>query len=166
MASVYTRTGDKGTTGLYTGERVNKDSLRVEAYGTIDELDSVLGLCRATAKNDRVKEVVYHVQKYLWLVMADIASIGKPANVTDEHTAELEKIIDEFDEKLEPLNEFLVPGDNLSSAYLDFARTVARRGERSLWRLSREEEIHEETIRFLNRLSDLCFIMMRTEREL
>ncbi len=165
MATVYTKTGDKGQTSLYTGERVDKDCLRVETYGTIDELDSALGVARANVTHKDVAEAIKEVQKQLWLLMADIASIGKEPAITDDHVKRLEEIIDGFDAKLEPLTSFLIPGENKSSAFLDVARTIARRAERSLWRLSRTEEVHDVDMRYLNRLSDLCFILGRVESE-
>lgn len=165
MAKVYTRTGDKGKTSLYTGERVSKASLRVKTYGTIDEADSVLGLARAFAAHDKVKETVYKLQKELWLLMADIASLGAPANITDGHVKALEEIIDAYTDELEPLNHFIVPGDTKSSAPLDMARVVVRRAERLMWRLGEEEEIHESDLKYLNRLSDLCFTLARYEAE-
>ena len=164
-ASVYTRTGDKGKTSLYTGERVGKGSLRVEVYGTIDETDSVLGMARAFATHENVKEIIFKLQKELWLLMADVASIGAEPNVKDENVDELEHIIDELDEKLEPLNHFLVPGETKASSFLDLARTVVRRAERLMWRMADEGGVHEVDIRYLNRLSDLCFTLSRYESE-
>lgn len=166
MSKVYTKTGDKGTTGLYTGQRVEKGSLRVEAYGTVDESQAALGLARALAKHEDVKEDILRVEKELWLLMADVASIGKEANITEEHVSGLEETIDRYDARLKPLSHFLVPGDTHAGACLDVARTVVRRAERCFWRLRKEEEIHEVDIRYLNRLSDLCFILGRVETEL
>lgn len=110
MAKVYTRTGDKGKTSLYTGERVSKGCQRVETYGTIDEVDSVLGEARAFATHDNVKETIYALQKELWLLMADVASVGKEANITPDHVTKLEQIIDTYTDELAPLDHFLVPG--------------------------------------------------------
>ena len=110
MSKVYTRTGDKGKTSLYTGERVSKGSLRVETYGTVDEVDSVLGMARAFATHDNVKETIYKIQKDLWLLMADIASVGKEANITSDNVTELEQIIDKYTESLEPLDHFFGSG--------------------------------------------------------
>lgn len=166
MSKVYTKTGDKGTTGLYTGQRVEKGSLRVEAYGTIDEAQAALGLARAVATHADVKEDIIKLEKDLWMLMADVASVGKEASITDNHVAELEQIIDKYDARLEPLSHFLLPGETHAAACLDVARTVVRRAERCFWRLSREEEVHEVDIRYLNRLSDLCFILARVETEL
>lgn len=165
MAKVYTRTGDKGKTSLYTGERVSKASLRVETYGTIDEADSVLGLARAFAAHDKVKDTIYKLQKELWLLMADIASLGAAANITDDHVKALEDTIDAYTDELAPLDHFLVPGDTQGAAPLDMARSVVRRAERLMWRLGEEEEIHESDLKYLNRLSDLCFTLARYEAE-
>ena len=165
MSKVYTRTGDKGKTSLYTGERVSKGSLRVETYGTVDEVDSVLGMARAFATHDNVKETIYKIQKDLWLLMADIASVGKEANITSDNITELEQIIDKYTESLEPLAHFLVPGDTQSASFFDMARSVVRRAERDMWRLAETEEVHETGIRYLNRLSDLCFTLSRYEAE-
>ncbi len=166
MSKVYTKTGDKGTTGLFTGQRVEKGSLRVEAYGTVDEAQAALGLARSVAKHEEVKEDIYRVEKELWLLMADVASIGKEANITDEHVKALEETIDKYDARLEPLTSFLVPGETHSGACLDIARTVVRRAERCFWRLQKEEDVHDVDVKYLNRLSDLCFILGRAETEL
>lgn len=165
MAKIYTRTGDKGQTSLYTGERVSKASLRVEAYGTIDEADSVLGTARAFAIHDNVKNTIFKIQKDLWLLMADIASINGDTNIKPEHVKELEVLIDQYTEKLAPLDHFLVPGATQSSSFLDVARSVVRRAERDLWRLSETEAVEEADIKYLNRLSDLCFTLSRYEAE-
>ena len=160
---VYTKTGDKGQTGLYTGERVDKDSVRVEAYGMVDEADSALGMARAIAVNPEVKTTIYDLQKLLWSLMADVASVGAEPRITGKEVQQLEALIDKFDAELPPLTSFLVPGDTASSAALDIARTVTRRAERQLWRLSRQEELSGEGLVFLNRLSDLCFVLARME---
>ena len=165
MAKVYTRTGDRGQTSLYTGERVSKGSLRVETYGTIDEVDSVLGSARAFVVHQNVKETIFKIQKDLWLLMADVASLGKEPNIGSDHVKDLEQTIDKYMEELEPLDHFLVPGETQGAAFLDVARAVVRRAERSMWRLSEAEEVHESGIRYLNRLSDLCFTLSRYETE-
>ncbi|MBU2701083.1 cob(I)alamin adenosyltransferase [Sporomusaceae bacterium BoRhaA] len=160
---VYTKTGDKGTTGLYTGERIAKDSLRVEAYGTVDEITSVLGLARSQCQNSSVVSTIYDVQKLLMSVMAQLASLGECHYITNEHIKLLEKTIDDIDAKLPPLTAFLIPGDSIGSACLDQARTVTRRAERQVLRLSHEEVVDESLLVFLNRLSDLCFVLSRME---
>ncbi len=168
MSKVYTKTGDKGTTGLLTGERIKKTSARVEAYGTVDEVTSALGLARATCTKPEVKEAVFKLQKLLMLVMADLASAGNQERyITAEHVAALEQMIDEFDAKLPPLKSFIVPGDTPGAAALDLARTVTRRAERQTLRLQAEEAdaVNEQLLIGLNRLSDLCFVLSRLESE-
>lgn len=164
---IYTKTGDKGSTSLYTGERIGKDSVRVEAYGTIDELDSSLGLARSLCQSSEVAEAIYQVQKLLPGTMAVVASIAEPMPTLGEGTVQsMEAMIDRFDAKLAPLTHFLIPGGKPGAAALDVARTVARRAERQLWRLSRQEAVDEQVLILLNRLSDLCFILARAENEL
>lgn len=168
MSKVYTKTGDKGTTGLLTGERVKKTGTRVEAYGTVDEVNSALGLARANCTRPEVKEAIFKLQKLLMLFMADLASAGgKMQYVTAEHVTSLEQMIDEFDGKLPPLNSFIVPGDTVGAAALDLARTVTRRSERQTLRLKEESEdqMNENLLIGLNRLSDLCFVLSRFESE-
>lgn len=161
---VYTKTGDEGTTGLLTGERIEKDSLRVEAYGTIDEVNSALGLARTWCTNADVKDVIYHGQKTLAMMMADLASLHSDVHyITQEHIRQFEQYIDQFDAQLPPLTEFIIPGGNAGSAALDLARTVTRRAERQVLRLSRQEAVNEQILISLNRLSDLCFMMARVE---
>lgn len=168
MASnVYTKTGDKGSTSLYTGERVRKSSLRVDAYGTIDELQSCLGVARAFSEHKDIQQVIYNIEKTLWLLMADIASMGKEPNITEDNITELEHIIDSYEAKMEPLTKFIVPGDKKSSALLHQCRTVTRRAERALWRVvDNDEPVHAVDIRYLNRLSDCCYMLARAEFEL
>jgi len=161
---VYTKTGDKGTTGLLTGERIEKDSLRVEAYGSIDEISSALGIARVWCVKDNVKEIIYKVQKDLMMLMAEVASVNSSAHyITQEHSKEFEQLIDQLDAQLPPLTEFIIPGGNAGAAALDLARTVTRRAERQTLRLSRQEPINEQVAIMLNRLSDLCFMLARTE---
>ena len=161
---VYTKTGDKGLTGLLTGERIEKDSLRVEAYGAIDEISSALGLARVWCTKADVKEIIYNTQKILMMVMAEVASTSNDTHyITKEHSAQFEQYIDELDAKLPPLNAFIIPGGNAGAAALDLARTVTRRAERQVLRLSRQETVNEDVLITLNRLSDLCFVLSRVE---
>lgn len=161
---VYTKTGDQGTTSLFTGERVLKDSLRVEVYGTVDELNSTLGLARSQCQLEEVKGTILELQKMLMSLMADLASLNPQEwLINPEHISVLERKIDQGEAELPPLRQFIIPGDNLAAAYLDVARTVTRRAERALWRLSREEAVEPHHLIFLNRLSDLCFILERLE---
>jgi len=164
--SVYTRTGDTGTTSLLTGERVEKCSVRVEAYGNIDEVCSVLGMARAADVPQRVKETALAIQKFLGLVMAEIASsrVEQPY-VLPEHITSIEMVIDSYSGELQPLTCFIIPGDSPGGAFLDLARTVVRRAERQLWRLQTEEPINASILLYMNRLSDLCFVMARYVNE-
>ncbi|SFL87596.1 cob(I)yrinic acid a,c-diamide adenosyltransferase [Pelosinus propionicus] len=163
---VYTKTGDKGTTGLLTGERIDKDSLRVEAYGIVDEINSALGLARVWCCKNENKDIIYSVQKMLMMVMADLASVNKESYyITEAHVKQLEQYIDALDAKLAPLKEFIIPGGNAGAAALDLARTTARRGERQTIKLSKQEDVNEQVLIALNRLSDLCFMLSRAELE-
>lgn len=163
---VYTKTGDKGLTGLFTGERVPKDSLRVEAYGTVDETDAALGVARSLCEWEDVRTSIYEVQKFLWTLMAELASSAdKAGRVTEAHVASLEEMIDRYDAELPPLNHFVVAGDNRGAAALNLARTIARRAERLVLTLSRQETVSESVTISLNRLSDLCFMLARAESE-
>jgi cob(I)alamin adenosyltransferase len=164
---IYTKTGDKGTTSLYTGERVPKDSIRVEAYGIIDEFDSALGLSRAFCRNKDVCATIYDIQKLLWKIMAEVASVGEmKIQLSAADVQNVEQVIDKFDAQLPPLAHFLIPGDHPGSAALDMARTVARRAERELWRLAHVESLNDNVLIIINRLSDLCFVLARVENEI
>ena len=165
-AAVYTRTGDKGTTGLYTGERVPKCSVRVESYGNLDEITSALGLARSLVKRDDVKEAIFKVQQLLMSMMADVASLNLPQPyITEEHVKLFESTIDKFDAMLQPLSHFIIPGDTPGAAALDIARTTTRRAERQLLRLNETEPVNPQLLVCVNRLSDLCFILARVESE-
>ena len=163
--SVYTKTGDAGETSLYTGERVKKTSLRVAVYGTIDEADAALGLARAFAQKKEVKEKLFALQQKLSLLMADLASLGREPNIREADVAALEHEMDEIEAALPPLTHFLIPGDTPGGAALDHARTVLRRAERLFLRLAETEPTHASNQRYLNRLSDYCFLLMRLEEE-
>lgn len=163
--AITTKTGDKGKTSLYTGQRVGKDSLRVEAYGTIDELDSALALARAFAEKEGVAKRVRSLQKSISLLMADFASIGKEPLVTAEHVAKIEKEIADIEDDLPEQHAFIVPGDTRGGAMLDLARTIARRAERAACRLAKEEDVPAQAMIYLNRISDYCFLLMRLEED-
>ena len=162
---VYTKTGDAGQTGLYTGERVDKASLRVETYGTVDEVNSALAMARAICSNPDVRGRILDLQKEIPMLMADLASIGKEPYITMENVKELEQGIDAIEALLPPLKSFIVPGSTQGGAMLDFARTVSRRAERQLLRMAQEEKVHEADRIYLNRLSDYCFTLMRLEEK-
>lgn len=160
---VYTKTGDKGQTGLFTGERVDKDSLRVNAYGTVDEMNSALALARAFCVKEVVTEEILKLQKLNMLLMAELASLARDGYITASHVQTLEETIDRIEEALPPLNAFIVPGSSKGGAALDLARTMARRAERRTLALAKAEPVCPELLIALNRISDLCFMLMRLE---
>jgi len=160
LSKIYTRTGDDGTTGLGDGTRVPKDSLRVEAYGSVDELNSVLGLLLTGTLPDRVGECLAPVQHRLFDLGGELCVPGF-ALVQDYHVAELERALDALNEDLPPLKDFILPGGNVEAAHCHLARTVCRRAERRVATLAREEELNPEGLRYLNRLSDLLFVVAR-----
>jgi cob(I)alamin adenosyltransferase len=165
LARIYTKTGDKGETGLVGGNRTSKDSLRVQAYGDTDELNSVLGLARAFSNDEKIGSLLERLQKDLFIVGADLASPRTEdrvtPRVTEDMTLTLEKSIDTFQQELRPLKAFILPGGAETGALLHFARTVARRAERSVVALSKTESLNENLIPYINRLSDLLFVMAR-----
>ena len=160
---IYTKTGDAGLTSLYTGERVEKNSLRVQVYGAIDEVDSALGLARAFAEVDEVREKIFALQKLLPRLMADFASLNRTAMINADNVANLESEMDALESLLPPLREFIIPGASKGGAFLDLARTITRRAERLACELAKSEPVHEVDKIFLNRLSDYCFLLMRRE---
>ncbi len=165
MARIYTRTGDKGDTGLFGGVRIPKDALRVEAYGNIDELNSVLGLARAFLKDKELDALLGELQKDLFVAGADLASANEGGRevprIGKEKIVEMEKMMDKFEEELPPLKAFILPGGGQAGSILHFARTVARRAERRIVTLSKAEKINDQMIPYINRLSDLLFVVAR-----
>ena len=166
---IYTKTGDRGETGLFGGTRVSKASLRVEAYGEIDELNSVLGLSRCEALDLSSAAVLESVQSQLFNLGAELSTapdskvaLGIPL-VSEEEISALERAIDAAETELPPLKTFVLPGGSRGAALLHLARTVCRRAERHLVLLSASESVREEAIRYLNRLSDLLFMLARLE---
>ena len=160
---IYTKTGDGGQTSLFTGERIGKETPRVETYGAVDEANSALALARAFSKLPEVRQKIYELQKLLPKLMADLASLNRPALIKDSDVAQLEQEMDVLDSKLPPLKNFVIPGDTQAGAFLDLARTMVRRAEREFYRLGHFEAVHEVDGLFLNRLSDYCFMLMRVE---
>lgn len=163
--SVTTKTGDKGQTSLFTGERVDKDSLRVEVYGTIDEVDAALAMARAFSEKDEVTKRIYGVQQKLGRLMADFASLGKEPLITAADVKVMEDDIAVLEDALPEQNSFIIPGDTKAGAMLDHARTVVRRAERLAIRLAKTEAVAESDRLFLNRLSDYCYLLMRLEED-
>lgn len=166
---IYTRTGDAGDTGLFGGGRVPKDDARVEAYGEVDELNAHLGLARSIELMPRIDEVLVPIQRDLFSLGALLATpdlermheqLAK-ARLDDTRIAELERAIDEGERELEPLKAFILPGGTPKSAALHVARTVCRRAERRVVTLSRDTPLPPLVVIYLNRLSDLLFVLAR-----
>jgi cob(I)alamin adenosyltransferase len=160
LSKIYTRTGDDGTTGLGDGSRVNKDSLRVEAMGDVDELNAVIGILLTEPLSENIAAVLTRVQHDLFDLGGEICIPGFEM-VKPERIQALEQTLDRLNEQLEPLQEFILPGGSRAAAYCHLARTVCRRAERQLTRLSREEAVTPVSLQYLNRLSDLLFVMCR-----
>lgn len=163
---IYTRTGDRGDTSLFGGQRVPKDALRIEAYGTVDELNSVLGIARADNAEPALDATLERIQDELFVLGADLAtprSLEKKGVRRIAHTEadRLEQEIDRFETGLQPLKSFILPGGSPVAARMHFARTVCRRAERIVVRLSRNEDIGDDITIYLNRLSDLLFVLAR-----
>lgn len=161
---IYTRTGDKGTTGLFNGRRVAKDSLVIEAIGSVDELNAVIGLALARIKNKelRIKNNMQEIQGDLFSVGASLANPKSKTLVDFEKRAkEIEKQIDEMTKKLPKLMNFILPGGSETGASLHLARTVCRRAERQIVALSKKEKVSSSVLIYINRLSDLLFTMAR-----
>ena len=169
---IYTRTGDDGTTALGTGERRAKNDLRIEAYGTIDEANSAIGLARVATAADavcaRVDAMLLSIQNDLFDLGADLCKPERedakktPLRVTGRQVETLERQIDRFNEGLSPLTSFVLPGGSPASSYLHLARTIIRRAERDIVELAAGEPVNGETVKYVNRLSDLIFVLART----
>lgn len=174
ITKVYTRTGDKGFTKLVGGKKVPKDATRIEAYGTIDELNSVLGLARVFNDDlrdrlpaaQRLDEIFRRLQNELFDLGSELAtppefSYEGMFRVSDDEVKSLERLIDELQKDLSPLSSFILPGGGKVGGFLHQARTVCRRAERDILRLSREEELSPHPLKYVNRLSDLFFVLSR-----
>jgi cob(I)alamin adenosyltransferase len=161
LSKIYTRTGDSGTTGLGDGSRINKDSLRVDAMGDADELNSVLGIMITEGVPDILLESLIQIQHDLFNLGGEICMPGYVI-LKQERITDLEKLIDSLNENLLPLKEFILPGGTKAAAYCHLARTVCRRAERKLIMLHRAEPVTAISLQYLNRLSDLLFVMCRT----
>jgi cob(I)alamin adenosyltransferase len=160
LSKIYTRTGDKGTTGLGDGARVGKDSLRVESYGTVDELNSVVGLVLASELPDEIRSTLTRIQHELFDLGGELCMPGTVL-IPSSYTDALEQDLDALNQSLPPLKDFILPGGSESAARCHLARTVCRRAERRLVSLSHEEELNQASIRYLNRLSDYLFVASR-----
>lgn len=174
LTKIYTKTGDQGMTGLAGGIRVRKDSPRIRAYGTTDELNAIIGLTRAYAKKEKISKSVMkpmdhflaRVQHELFNIGGDLArpvkqGIERKSMITEEHVKYLEGQIDAWQKDLKPLKEFILRGGGVTASWLHFACTVARRAERELVTLAGEEEIDPANVKYLNRLNDALFVLAR-----
>ncbi len=171
ITKVYTRTGDDGTTGLGSGQRVRKDAARVEAYGTVDELNSAIGVAIAAGLDEGLSAALFSIQNDLFHLGSDLCipeadKQRMPApRIEARHVDALEALMDRLSEGLAPLENFVLPGGAPGAAALHLARAVCRRAERILVGLSRTERIGEQAIRYVNRLSDALFVMARYENK-
>ena len=160
LSKIYTRTGDKGTTGLGDGSRVDKDHLRVETYGTVDELNSLVGLVLTNEMDETMRACLTRTQHELFDLGGELCMPGYtlvPAAYVDQ----LEADLDHFNRDLPPLKDFILPGGSEAAARCHLARTVCRRAERLMVSLAKIEDINEVSLRYLNRLSDLLFVIAR-----
>jgi cob(I)alamin adenosyltransferase len=167
ITKVYTRTGDDGTTGLGGGQRVPKDSPRIEAYGTVDELNSVIGAALAAGLDIRLSATLQRIQNELFHLGSDLCFVEDDKSrfqipqIEQRHVDALEQAMDHLTESLEPLRNFILPGGTAGAAQLHVARTVCRRAERRVMELGRDEGIGPFVVKYLNRLSDTLFVMAR-----
>jgi len=161
---IYTKTGDSGETGLFGGGRVPKDHLRVRAYGEVDELNAALGFAATLDPAAFESSLLQAIQRDLFTLGAELATPdqGKPREVLDaEHVGALEKVIDRHETRLTPLKNFILPGGAPKAAAFHVARTVCRRAERAVVSLNRDQPVNQSIIHYLNRLSDLLFVLAR-----
>jgi cob(I)alamin adenosyltransferase len=160
LSKIYTKTGDDGTTGLGDGSRVAKDSARVTAYGTVDEANSSIGLLLAAPLQDDIRGLLTTVQHQLFDLGGELCIPGHAA-ISDDDVAALERQLDLYNEPLPPLKDFILPGGGEAAARCHLARTIVRRAEREAVTLSHHDAVRPEAIRYLNRLSDLLFVLAR-----
>ncbi|MEW6196269.1 MAG: cob(I)yrinic acid a,c-diamide adenosyltransferase [Bacteroidota bacterium] len=167
---IYTKTGDKGETSLFGGKRVLKDDPRLNAYGTVDELNSILGLTAIEVQTDELKSIIKSIQNDLFTLGSDLATPMEKENknfviprIDEKFSLRLESLIDKFDTQLPGLKNFILPGGSKGAGYLHLARTVCRRAEREVVSLSKVVDIGTHIIVYLNRLSDLLFVLARFE---
>ncbi len=169
ITKVYTRTGDDGTTRLGTGKEVDKDALRIEAYGDVDELNSYIGVAIASGLDPSLQSALGKIQNELFHLGSDLCIPEedkkrlKVPTIEQHHVDSLEELIDRLSEGLGPLENFVLPGGSIGSAHLHVARTVCRRAERRIVTLVRKETVSKCAVKYLNRLSDALFVMAREE---
>lgn len=160
LSKIYTRTGDDGSTGLGDGTRVAKDSARVTAYGTVDEANSAIGLLLAADVDEGIRDLLTTVQHQLFDLGGELCIPGHAA-IFDADIDALEQHLDRYNENLPPLKDFILPGGGEAAARCHMARTIVRRAERETVTLSQHEAVRPEAVRYLNRLSDLLFVLAR-----
>lgn len=158
---VYTGRGDRGRTDLSSGERVSKNAERIQAYGTVDEINSITGLA-ASYTSDKEKELE-EIQNELHILQAELANREPDVKITEKNIDRLEDLCDEYQDKLPVLQDFVLAGGSKSASHLHLARSVCRRAERKIVELDKDEELREEVLAYINRLSDLYFLMARHE---
>jgi cob(I)alamin adenosyltransferase len=163
---IYTKTGDEGKTSLFGGKRVEKNHIRLEAYGTIDELNSVLGVSSSFNNDELVKKTINDIQNSLFRVGSELATPEEVkskaiVSISPEEINNIEKVIDDIELKLNPLKNFILPGGSKLAAFLHLARTVCRRAERKIIELDLNESINPDILVYINRLSDLLFVLAR-----
>lgn len=166
---IYTKKGDSGQTSLFGGTKVMKDEIRIESYGTVDELNSVIGVILTHPLSDKGNSILMDIQHQLFILGADLATPQtkktKVERIGKKEITKLETLIDELDEELAPLTTFILPGGSPAGAALHMARTVCRRAERRTVSLAKSENISDECVIYLNRLSDLLFVLARFENK-
>lgn len=170
MGKVYTKSGDSGNTGLFGGSRISKDDMRVDCYGIIDEAISSIGVAYSIVDNKNVKEILRYIQKKLFLVGAELASDEKGINlltdrIMNDDVVYLEEVIDKYQEKIGHQKSFTIPGKSTASASLHVARTIVRRAERKIVAFNKEANISQALVMYINRLSDVLFVLARVEEE-
>lgn len=164
VLKIYTKTGDDGTTGLQGGRRVSKSDLRIQAYGAVDEINSVLGIVLTHELDQDMKSLLTQIQNELFTAGSDLSNpdlFNQKNRVSESMIANLESHIDKFESELAPLTNFILPGGNTVAAFLHLARTTTRRAETILVELAKKEQINQSCQKYLNRLSDLLFVMAR-----
>ncbi len=163
---IYTKKGDQGQTSLFGGKPVSKDTLRIEAYGTVDELNCVVGWTLAEISDEELRATVQVIQKQLFVVGAELATVDPTETMTrgfihEQHVKILENQIDDWERELKPLKKFILPGGSKGAAACHLARTVCRRAEREVVSLGKQETLRPELVKYLNRLSDWFFVLAR-----
>ncbi len=162
---IYTKTGDDGTTGIQGGKRISKSNLRIKAYGTIDELNATIGLVLSKKFDDDIENLLRNIQNDLFVAGSDLSNpdLSNMKNrITKEMVANIEKNIDRLENELPPITNFILPGGHEVASLIHIARTIARRAETIVISLNEKEKVNDECKKFLNRLSDLLFVIART----